>query len=104
MANEYFDRYQLFREDGKIKNIPFIKISEKESDKREVYKLGITRFDKFSQTYYGNPWSGWLIMQANPQFGGLESDIPDNSIIRIPFPFRQSLEEYFQKMNDYLKL
>ena len=105
MANEYFDRYQLFKENGKIGiNIPFIKISEKNTDKREVYHQGITRFDKLSQKYYGNPFHGWLIMMSNPQFGGLEFDIPDSSIIVIPFPFRQSLEEYFQKMNDYLKL
>lgn len=104
MAKEYFDRYQLFRENGKVKNLPFIKIPEKESDKREVYKLGITRFDKLSQKYYGNSFHGWFILQANPQFGGMEFDIPDGEIIRIPFPFKSRLEEFFQATNDYLKL
>lgn len=104
MAQEYFDRYQQFKENGQVKNVPFISIPEKSTDKREIYKLGFSRMDKLSQKYYGNPWSGFLIMSANPEWGGLEFDIPDNSIIRIPFPYRQTIEKFFQDINDYLKL
>ena len=104
MANEYFDRYQFFRENGNVKNLPFIPIPPKESDKREIYKLGFTRMEKLSQKYYNNPTMGWIILQANPQFGGLEWEIPDSSIIRIPFPYRQTIEEFFQATNNYLKL
>ncbi len=33
-------------------------------------------------------------MQANPQFGGMESNIPDGSILTIPFPLLSSLQDY----------
>jgi hypothetical protein len=33
-------------------------------------------------------------MQANPQFGGLENNIPDGSILTIPFPLLSSLQDY----------
>ncbi len=104
MAQEYFDRYQQFRENGQVKNVPFIPIPSKPTDKREVYRLGFTRMDKLSQKYYGNPTYSWFILQSNPQFGGLEFDIPDGTIIRIPFPLKQRLEEFFQATNNYLKL
>jgi hypothetical protein len=101
---EFFDRYQQFKNNGQVKNLPFIKIPEKNTDKREVYKQGITRFDRLSQKYYGTPTMGWFILQANPQFGGMEFDIPDSSIIRIPFPFKQRIEEFFKATDDNLQL
>ncbi len=57
--------------------------------------------DKLSQQYYGNPYHGWLIMLANPQYGGVEENIPDSEIIRIPFPFRDSLQQYITGVNTY---
>ena len=32
-----------------------------------------------------SPYFGWLIMQANPEYGGSEIDIPDNTTLKIPF-------------------
>ncbi len=104
MANEYYDRYQLFKENGQVKNVPFVPIPEKSTDKKEIYKQGFTRFDKLSQKYYGIPTMGFLIMMANSQFGGLEYDIPNGTIIRIPFPLKQTIEEYHQALNNSLKL
>ena len=69
---QYFDRYQKFKSDGGMTPIPGIKIPINGSDKTIVYNLGETRFDKLSQTYYNNPYHGYLIMLANPQYGGLE--------------------------------
>ena len=84
---EYFDRYNQFKENGKVNPIPGIKLREKSTDKRVVYKLGKTRLDILSQQYYNNPYHGFLIMLANPQFGGLEFNIPDGEIknLRISF-------------------
>ncbi|PCI28709.1 hypothetical protein COB55_03515 [Candidatus Wolfebacteria bacterium] len=101
---EFFDRYQQFKDNGQVKNVPFIKIPEKSTDKRIIYKEGFTRFDKLSQEFYNNPTSGFLIMLANPQFGGLEFDIPDGTIIRIPFGFKETIEQYFKDVDDFLKL
>ena len=60
--------------------------------------------DKLSQEYYSNPFHGWLIMMANPQYGGVEESIPNNEIIRIPFPFKDSLQQYISEVQKYQKL
>ena len=103
MAN-YFDRYEKFRFDGKILPMPFINIPLAQTDKSVVYKLTKTRLDKLSQTYYNNPYHGFLIMLANPQFGGLEFDIKDGEIIRIPYPFESALDRYVEQVNKYKQL
>jgi hypothetical protein len=99
----YYDRYRDFRKDGMVTTLPFIKIPVKPSDKRIVTD-NKTRFDKISQTYYGNPFHGWLILQANPEFGGLEFDIPENTVIIVPFPLNKSLEEYQSQVERYKRL
>ena len=101
MGKEYYDRYQQFKVNGKYKPLPFIKIEPKGSDKKVVYHSEKTRLDKLSQQYYDSPYYGWLIMLANSQYGGVEEDIPNNEIIRIPFPFRDSIQQYIGEVNNY---
>lgn len=100
----YFDRYSDFSQNGNVTPIPGIKLTPKRTDKQVVYKKGFSRLDKFSQQYYRNPYHGFLILLANPEFGGLEFNIPDNSIIRIPFPFNETLEQYQREVDLYKKL
>lgn len=100
----YFDRYQQFRSNGNVSTLPRINIETLNTDKQYVYKLGKTRLDRLSQEYYTTPYYGWLILLANPQFGGLEFDIPDESIIRIPFPFNSALERYNNEVKKYKTL
>jgi hypothetical protein len=104
MAQQYLDRYGRFRSDTNFKFIPGIKIPEKNTDKYLTYKVGETRFDLLSQTYYDSPYYGWLIMLANPEFGGLEFNIPNNKVIRIPFPLTQSANDYLAGVDEYFKL
>lgn len=99
----YYDRYKDFKREGQVTTLPFIKIRTKNSDKR-ILTDNKTRFDKLSQIYYGDPYHGWLILQANPQFGGLEFDIPENTIIIIPFPLNKSLEQYQEQVDRYKRL
>ena len=100
----YFDRYDKFRQDNNIKPIPGLYIPSRSSDKKIVYKLGDTRLDKVSNIYYNSPYYGWLIMLANPQFGGLEFNIPDQTIITVPFPLESGLERYLGEVNKYISL
>lgn len=100
----YFDRYKFFRENGFMKPIPGVLIPESPTDKTLVYKKGKTRLDKASLDYYSNPYSGWLILQANPQFGGLEFKIPDNTILRVPYPFDNAIELYIEEIKNNLAL
>lgn len=104
MSTEYYNRYQKFNFNGKYKPLPFIKIEPKSSDKTVLYRQTKSRMDKLSQEYYGNPYHGWLIMLANPQYGGVEESIPNNEIIRIPFPFKDSLQQYISEVQKYQKL
>jgi hypothetical protein len=100
----YFDRYSNFRTNGEIKPIPGILIPEATTDKYAIYREGITRLDKLSQTYYNEPYSGWLILLANPQFGGLEFNIPDSTSIRIPYPLESARGRYMLEIQNYKDL
>jgi len=101
MSTEYYNRYQKFDYNGKPLPVPFIKISAKSTDKSVLYRQNKDRMDKLSLEYYGNPYHGWLIMLANPQYGGVEENIPNNEIIRIPFPFKDSLQQYISEVQRY---
>lgn len=99
-----YDRYTLFRKDGEIMVVPFGKIPPKTSDFFEVYKRGKSRLDIISEQYYKDPNYGWLIMQANPEFGSMEYEIPDNSTLRIPYPLGQTIEDYRESIRLYYNL
>lgn len=100
MAKQYFDRYQKFKMDNQVKVLPFIKIPRQPTDIIIEYK-NKTRLDIVSQTYYGAPYYSWLILQANPEYGGLEFDIPEGATIRVPFPLITALQNYQQAVDNY---
>jgi hypothetical protein len=71
-----------------------VQLPQKTTDKAYIYKVAKSRLDKVSQEYYNSPYFSWLILQANPQFGGLENYIYDGAILIIPFPLLPSLQDY----------
>lgn len=99
--SSYFDRYNSFRVNGEIKPIPGITLPDDSADKQAIYKQGLTRLDKMSNLYYNNPYSGWLIMLANPQYGGLEFNIPDMTSLRVPFPYDSAVARYITEVNNH---
>lgn len=101
MALGYYNRYNLFYINGEQTVVPYVPLPTKPSDKVAVYKVGVSRMDKISQEYYGTPFFGWLILQANPQYGGLEWNIPNNSILTIPYPLVSSLQDYKNGVDQY---
>jgi len=102
MARRYFDRYGDFKLNDKMSFIPFIKLTEKPTDLKISWKK-TNRLDKLSNDQYGVPFYGWLIMLANPRYGGLEFDIPEGSVLRIPFPLLESLQDYQNKVDKFLR-
>lgn len=100
---QYFDRYEEFRSNNQVTPIPGIKIPEANTDKKEVYKSS-SRLDKISEKYYGTPYFGWLILQCNQQYGGLEFDIPVNEIIRVPFPLKSAIDRYIISVKEHKRL
>lgn len=101
MSREYFDRYQFFVDDGKFRIVPGLEIPIKSTDKYIVFKSGKDRLDKLSQEYYDTPVFGWLIMLANPSAGSVEFTIPNNYVLRIPFPLTSSLQDYKRSIELY---
>jgi len=91
---QYYNRYSNFLVNGEQTIVPYLNLTQKSSDKKYIYKIGQSRLDKISQQYYGSPFFGWLILQANPQFTGFEFNIPDGAVLTIPFPLVTSLQDY----------
>lgn len=101
MSDLYFNRYINFLINGQQTVVPFVKLPSKSTDKKYFYKNGISRLDKISQEIYGTPLFGWLILQGNPQFGGLEWNIPDGALLNIPFPLIASVQDYEAQLKNY---
>ena len=99
-----YDRYSQFRQDGSISIVPYGAVPPKDTDYYETYTRGETRLDILSYQYYNDSSYGWLIMQANPQFGSIEFEIPDGAILRIPYPLSQSIQQYRTSIEEYKKL
>lgn len=101
---ETYDRYRLFRREGTIGIVPAVVLSKKSTDYYEKYVQGFTRLDILSNTYYGNPNYDWLIMMANPEYGSMEFNIPNNAVIRIPYPLDITIQEYETKIKKYFEM
>lgn len=91
---QYNNRYVPFVIDGRQTVVPFVKLTPKPTDKRYIYQVDKSRLDKVSQQFYGSPYFGWLILQANPEYSGLEWNIPDGTVLTIPYPLIPSLQDY----------
>lgn len=94
MSRNYFDRYQFFIDDSNFRIVPGIELPIKGTDKFHQYKKTKDRLDKLSQEFYGSPTFGWVIMLANPAASTNEFEIPDNYILRIPYPLNNTLQDY----------
>ena len=96
----YINRYSPLIANGLTKQMPFIKLRPKATDKAKIWNKGIDRMDLISHRYYNNPYGGWLIMLANPQYGD-EFDIPDGTLIKIPFPYLLTIQQYSDMLTLY---
>ena len=100
MSKLYYDRYEKFKVNNEIKPLPFIKIPVSSNDISAEYTTN-SRLDILSQQYYGVPYYGWLILQANPQYTGFEFNIPDGAVLTIPYPLLTSLQDYKNELDNY---
>ena len=101
MAYQYWNRYSDFLINGEQTTVPFVKIPQKPTDNAYIYKVARSRLDVISQEYYNSPYFGWLILQANSEFGGLENYIYDGAILIIPYPLLPSLQDYKSALDNY---
>ena len=94
MAQIDYNRYSLLQNsDGTIDPMPFVKLPVNPSDKYEYWNLNFSRLDKLSEKYYGSPFYDFLILLANSEYLS-EWEIPDNKLIRIPFPLAKVKADY----------
>ena len=98
---QYYNRYSNFLINGEQTVVPYVFLPRKVTDKTFIYKVGRSRLDKVSQEFYNTPFFNWLILQANPQFGGLENNIYDGAILIIPFPLIPSLQDYKSALENH---
>lgn len=96
-----YNRYNTFVINGNQTVVPYINLPRKTTDKKYIYKVGQSRLDKVSQQYYESPTFGWLILVANPMYGGQEWTIPDGAILTIPFPLVTSLQDYKNELDNH---
>lgn len=96
-----YDRYQILKNSNNtVDQMPFVKLPANASDKFETWNSELSRLDKLSQKYYGNPFYDFLILYANSQFIS-EFDIPDGALIRIPFPLSKAKSDYESILSAY---
>ena len=94
MPRRDYDRYEIYRtDDSTVDQLPFVNIPVNSSDKYEKWIDGRSRLDRIANRFYGNPFFDFLIQYANPQFI-TEYDIPDGTVIRIPFPLEKAKTDY----------
>lgn len=102
-----YDRYKTKRRDGVVGIMPTVTLSVKATDEYTTYYRNESKrssLNNISYDYYNDPSYDWLILLANPEFGGLEFDIPDGTKLRIPYPLETTLEEYNDNLEIHYKL
>ena len=99
---QYFNRYQNFLINGNQTVVPYVTLPTRTTDQRYIYRENQSRLDKISFEKYGTPYVGWLILVANPIYGGLETNIPDGSVINIPFPLLGALLDYKNAIDTHI--
>lgn len=92
-------RYSDLIQNGKMANMPAIKIKNRSSDVFMTYNPNLTRLDRIAADMYGDDTLYWLILLANPQYYS-EFDIPAKAIIRIPMPMQDVMGEFLTKLKD----
>lgn len=98
----YYNRYSQFTTDSQVSSrVPFIEIPKAMSDLFIVFDKKTMRLDMLSYKYYGDSQYGWLILQANPTYGGFEFSIPDGVTFRIPYPIDSALARYESGVNKW---
>jgi hypothetical protein len=103
MAYKDYNRYNILKnDDGTIDTMPFVNIPINSSDKYEYWQEGISRLDRLSNKYYGNPTFDWIILLANNQYVS-EYDIKDGDLIRIAFPLNKAKADYDAALLQYKK-
>lgn len=87
-----YNFYSLLKDNDRLKNMPPVEIDNRPTDKTVTYNKNKARLDYYAGTIYEDETYWRLILWANPEYF-LEFDIPDNTVIRVPYPLNDVLNE-----------
>lgn len=87
-----YDFYSLLKTNDKLSDMPPIRIPKRITDKSVVYNKEKNRLDTIAGTIYQDETLWRVILWANEQYF-LEFDIPDNSVIRVPWPLQDVISD-----------
>lgn len=82
---------------GLLDSMPPIDVDFRTTDKKVIYNKNLTRLDRLAGDIYEDETLWKIILWANPDYE-CEYDIPDDTIIRIPWPKNDVLSEISSKI------
>lgn len=82
-----------------LKDMPPVSIQKRKTDKFISYDRSKNRLDYIAGQVYSDETLGRIIMWANPEYF-IEFDIPSGTILRIPFPLNDVINEIVQQINN----
>ena len=87
-----YNFYSLLKDNDSLKNMPPLRIQKRSTDKSVTYNKQLNRLDTIAGNIYRDETLWRLILWANEQYF-MEFDIPDNTVIRVPWPLQDVLNE-----------
>lgn len=84
--------YKFLKTNDSLADMPAVKIKNRKTDKFITYNKNLMRLDFIAGEIYQDETLWRILMWANPEYA-LEFDIPDNTVIRIPFPINDVIAE-----------
>ena len=87
-----YDFYSLLKKNDSLLNMPSINIKKRITDKSVTYNKEKNRLDTIAGLIYQDETFWRLILWANKEYY-LEFDIPNNTVIRVPYPLQDVIEE-----------
>lgn len=92
-----FNFYSLLKDADKLKDMPQVQIKKRDTDRSVTYNKQKTRLDVIAGQIYNDETYWRLILWANEQYF-MEFDIPDNTVIRVPYPLQDVVNEVSRKI------
>ena len=83
--------------DGALENMPPVEIDFRDTDKKVLYNNNLTRLDVIAGDLYEDETLWKIILWANPEYE-CEFDIPNNTVIRVPWPKADVIDEVRKKI------
>ena len=96
-----YNRYNKVSMNGVVELLPIFKYIPQMSDREEVWVVNKSRMDLISSKYYDDANYDWIIMGANENIPHIEHEIPDGTVLRIPYPLEIALNQFNNQLTKF---